>query len=82
MPRPCPYPFALFSLILNPLKNEQAKDVIAYPDNSYLVLILPNSILALDIGFYICKKLSKTLIILRQSVNADIFIKGFSIAKI
>jgi hypothetical protein len=82
MPRPCPHPFALFSLVLNPLKNKQAKDAVAYLDNSYLVLTLPNSILALDVGFHIYGKLSKTLVTLKQGVNADIFVEGFSIAKI
>jgi hypothetical protein len=53
MPRPQRYPLALFSLKPN---NPRAYDVVAYPSNSHLVLILPDDdgALALDIGFNIC----------------------------
>jgi hypothetical protein len=62
MPRPS-YPLALFSLV--PVcGNERATRSVAYPDNIRYILILSNSIEALDIGFHIRGKLSTTLVIL------------------
>jgi hypothetical protein len=82
MPRPCPHPFALFSLVPDPPENERAKDVIAHPDNSHLVSTLPNGTLALDVGFHIRGKSSKTLATLGRGVDTDIFVEGSSIAKV
>jgi hypothetical protein len=83
MPRPYPHPhpLALFSLVPNN-ENKRAKDIVSYPNNSHLVLILSNSKLALDVGFHIYRKSSKTLITLGHSINTNIYIKGSSIIKI
>jgi hypothetical protein len=81
MPRPCPHPLALFSLVPDN-ENERAKDAIAYLDNSHLVSTLPNGKLALDVGFHIRGKSSKTLVTLGRGINADIYVEGSSIAKI
>jgi len=78
----CFYFLFFIFFILDPFENERAKNVIAYPDNNYLILILSNNILAFDISFYIRGKLSKIFIILGRGIDADIFVKGFSIAKI
>jgi hypothetical protein len=72
----------LFSLVPDPPENERAKDVIAHPDNSHLVSTLPNGTLALDVGFHIRGKSSKTLATLGRGVDADIFVEGSSIAKV
>ncbi|PVH67874.1 hypothetical protein DL98DRAFT_442512, partial [Cadophora sp. DSE1049] len=80
-PCPYPYPLTLFSLIPNN-KNKRAKDIISYPNNSHLILILSNSKIALDISFYIRKKSSKALVTLRYNINTNIYIKGSSIIKI
>jgi hypothetical protein len=80
MPHP-PYSLALFSLVLKP-GNKQAEGIISNLDNSYLVSTVSNGKLALDVSFYICRKLSKTLAILGREVNTDIYIEGSSITKI
>jgi len=81
MPWPCPHPLALFSLC-PVLENKQAEQAISHPDNSYYVLTLSNSVLALDISFHICRKSSKTLATLGCGIDADIYIERSSIAKI
>lgn len=75
------YLLALFSFVSD-LENKQAEYIVSYLDNSYYISILSDSILVLDIGFYIYRKLSKTLVILEQSINIDIYIKSYNIAKI
>jgi hypothetical protein len=79
---PCPsYPLTLFSLI--PVYgNERATRSVAYLDNIRYVLILSNSIEALDVGFHIRGKLSTTLVILGRGIKADIYIEGSSIIKV
>ncbi len=81
MYRPYPHPLALFSLC--PVyENERAERVVSYLDNSHHVLTLSDSALALDVGFYIHRKSSKTLTTLGRDLDADIYIKGSSITKI
>jgi hypothetical protein len=81
MPRPCPHPLALFSL--RPARrNERAERIIAHPDNIHNISILPNGTLALDVGFHIRGKSSKTLATLGRGVDADIYITGSGTAKI
>ena len=72
----------MFSLVSDPSENERAKDAIAHPDNSHLVLTLLNGPLAFDVGFHICGKSFKTLATLVRVVDVDIFVEGSSIAKI
>jgi len=81
IPRPYYHPFTLFSLYLI-YRNERAKRVVSYLDNSYYILTLFNSTLAFNVSFYIYKKLSTTFTTLKQGVKADIYIKGFSTTKI
>jgi hypothetical protein len=81
MPRPCPHPLALFSLRPD-LGNERAERVVSHPDNSHYVSTLSDSTLALDVGFYICRKSSTTLATLGRCVEADIYVEGSSIAKV
>ena len=81
MPRPCPHPLALFSLVPDD-ENKRAKDVVSHPNNSNLVSTLSNGKLALDVGFHIHGKSSKTLATLGRGINTDIYVEGSSIAKI
>jgi len=82
MPRPSPHSLAPFSLRPKP-EYERAKRVVAHPDNSHLVSISPkNGVLALDVGFHIRGKSSKSLATLGRGPDADIYVEGFSIAKI
>jgi hypothetical protein len=80
MPR-LPYPLALFFLFPY-CDNKRAKRAVAYPDNIYYILILPDNIKALNISFHIQGKLFITLITLGQSVKANIYLKGSNIAKV
>ncbi len=80
MPRHCPHPLALFSLI--PVRgNDRAKDVVANSANSHLVSKLSNGALALDIGFHIRSKSSDTLATLGRS-DTDIILEGSSIGRV
>ncbi|KAI4119822.1 MAG: hypothetical protein LQ338_007227, partial [Usnochroma carphineum] len=79
MPRPCPHPLALFSLL--PI-NERAKNAISHPDNRHLVSTLSDGELALDVGFHIRGKSTNTLATLGRGIDADIYVEGSSIAKI
>jgi hypothetical protein len=81
MPRPCPHPLALFSLVPDP-ENERAKRAVAHSDNSHNVSTLSDGTLALDVGFHIRGKSSTTLATLGRGVDADIYVEGSSIAKI
>jgi hypothetical protein len=76
-----PHPLALFSLA--PVSgNERAERIVSHQDNSHLVSTLTNGTLALDVGFHIHGKSSKTLVTLGRGVDADIYVEGSSIAKI
>jgi hypothetical protein len=81
MPRPYHHPLALFSL--RPIRgNERAERVVSHPDNSHHVSTLSDGTLALDVGFHIRGKSSKTLTTLGRGVDADIYVEGSSIAKV
>jgi hypothetical protein len=80
MPLPRPHPLALFSLVPKP-GNERAERIVAHPDNNHLVSTLSNGKLALDVGFHISGKSSKTLAKLGRGIEADIYVEGSSIAK-
>ena len=81
MARPYPHPLALFSL--RPFEgNKRAKHIVSYLNNDHNVLTLSNGTLALDVGFYLYRKLSKTLIILERGIDADIYIEGSSISRV
>jgi len=76
----CSHSLALFSLL--PVRgNERAERVVSHPDNSHHVSTLSDGALALDVGFRIRGKSSKTLATLERGVEADIYVEGFSIAK-
>ena len=80
MPCSCLYLLALFSLVPDP-ENNQAKDVVAYSANSYLVSILSDGILALDIGFHICSRSCNTFATLGCN-DTDIILVGRSIGRV
>jgi hypothetical protein len=81
MARPCPHPLALFSL--RPFEgNERAERLVSHPNNDYNVSILSNGILALDVGFHLCGKSSKTLVILGRGVDADIYVERSGISRV
>jgi hypothetical protein len=80
MPRP-PHPLSLFSLVPK-LGNKRAKRAVAHLDNIHYVSTLSNSVQALNVSFHIRSKLSTTLATLRRGVEADIYVEGFSIAKV
>jgi hypothetical protein len=72
---------ALFSL--RPVRgNERAERVVSHQDNSHYVSTLSDGALALDDGFHIRVKSSKTLATLGRGVEADIYVEGSSIAKV
>lgn len=71
MPRPCPNPLALFSLVP---ENKRAKDAVAHPSNSYLVsTVSKDGTLALDIGFHIRSQSCNTLATLGRN-DTDIIL--------
>lgn len=79
MPRP--HPLALFSL--RPVcGNERAERTVSHPDNIHHFSTLSGGEGALDVGFHIRGKTSKTLATLGRGVDADIYVEGSSIAKI
>jgi len=80
-PRPHPHPLALFSLVPLP-ENERAERVVSHPSNSHHVSTLFDGTLALDVGFHIRGKSSKTLATLGRGVDVDIYVEGFSIARV
>jgi hypothetical protein len=63
-------------------KNERAERLITYLNNGYNVLILSHSTLALDVGFYLRGKSSKTLVILGRGINTNIYVEGSSILRV
>ncbi len=65
-----------FSVIPEPPENQRAKHIITHPDNSQLVSTLPNGTPALDVGFHIRGKSSKTLATSGRGIEADIFVEG------
>jgi hypothetical protein len=71
----------LFSLV--PYKgNKRAERVVSHPDNSHLLSTLPSGVQALDVGFHIRGKSSKTLATIGRGVEADIFVEGSAISKV
>lgn len=74
-------PLGLFSLVPMP-RNERAEYIVSHPNNIQHVATLPDGKEALDVGFPIRGKSSTTLATLGRSPEADIYIKGSSIAKI
>jgi hypothetical protein len=81
MARPCPHPLALFSLV--PFEgNERAERIVAHSNNDHNVSTLPNGTLALDVGFHLHGKSSKTLATLGRGVDADIYVEGSGIARV
>src|ERR1700722_18624130 len=87
MPHPNPHPFALFSLIP---ANDQARGVLAHPNNSHLVSLIPGLTgpeypegieRGLSIGFHIGSKSRYTLATLGRN-GADITIEGSNISRI
>lgn len=81
MARPCPHPLALFSLC--PFEgNEQAEHIVSHSNNDHNILTLSNGTLALNVGFHLYGKSSKTLAILGQGINANIYVKGSGIARV
>lgn len=81
MPGPCPHPLALFSL--HPVADsERAKAAFSHPDNDHLVSRSSDGNLALNIGFHIRGKSSKTLATLGRGFDADIYVEGSNIARI
>ena len=79
MPRP--HPLALFSL-LPVCGNERAERPVSHPDNIHHVSTLSSGVEALDVGFHIRGKSSKTLATLGRGIDADIYVEGSSTAKI
>lgn len=53
-------------------ENERAKNAVSHSDNSHLVSKLSDGTLALDVGFHIRGRSSKTLATLGRGVDADI----------
>lgn len=81
MARPCPHPLALFSL--RPCEgNERAERLVSHPNNDHNVSTLSNGALALDVGFHLRGKSSKTLATLGRGVDADIYVEGSGISRI
>ena len=81
MARPCPHPLALFSL--HPLEgNERAERIVSHSNNGHNVSTLSNGTLALDVGFHLHGKLSKTLATLGRGVDADIYVEGSDISRV
>lgn len=84
MPRPSPHPFALFSLV--PV-NDRAHAVLAHPNNSHLVSLIPDLKgpkgieCGLNVGFHIGSKSRHTLATLGRN-GADIIVEGSSISRI
>ena len=87
MPRPSPHPSALFSLIP---ANDQTHAVLAHPNNSHLVSLIPDLIgpqypggiaCGLNIGFHIGSKSRYTLATLGRN-GADIIVEGSNISRI
>ncbi|EEH06284.1 serine/threonine-protein kinase ppk11 [Histoplasma capsulatum G186AR] len=82
MPRPCPHPLALFSLV--PLEN-RARAALDHPDNSHLVSTFNdengNQVAGIDIGFHIGSTSRYTLATLGRS-GADVTVEGSSISRI
>jgi len=81
MARPCPHPLALFSLF--PYDgNERAKRLVPHPNNNHNVSTLSDGTLALDVGFHLRGKSSKTLATLGRGVDADIYVEGSGISRV
>jgi hypothetical protein len=80
MARPCPHPLALFSL--RPFENERAERLVSHPNNDHNASTLSNGALALDVGFHLRGKSSKTLATLGRGVNADIYVEGSGISRV
>ncbi|KAF2258233.1 kinase-like protein [Lojkania enalia] len=81
MARPCPHPLALFSL--RPYhKNERAERLVAHSNNSHNVSTLSDSTLALDVGFHLHGKSSKTLVTLGRGVDTDIYLEGSGVSRV
>ncbi|EER36541.1 calcium/calmodulin-dependent protein kinase [Histoplasma capsulatum H143] len=82
MPRPCPHPLALFSLV--PLEN-RARAALDHPDNSHLVSTFNdddgNQVAGIDIGFHIGSTSRYTLATLGRS-GADVTVEGSGISRI
>lgn len=81
MARPCPHPLALFSLF--PYKgNERAERLVSHSNNNHNVSTLSDGTLALDVGFHLRGKSSKTLATLGRGVDADIYVEGSGISRV
>lgn len=76
-----PHSLALFTLV--PFNgNQRAQDAVAHPENSHHVSTTPQGVKGLDVGFQIRGKSSTTLATIGRGMEADIFVGGFSIAKV
>ncbi|KAN0073555.1 hypothetical protein V8E54_008775, partial [Elaphomyces granulatus] len=72
---------ALFSL--RPYhKNERAERLVAHSNNGHNVSTLSDGTLALDVGFHLRGKSSKTLATLGRGVDADIYVEGSGISRV
>ena len=56
--------------------------MVIHPDNQHNVSTLDGETLALDVGFHLRGRSSKTLAVIGRGIDADIYVEGSDIAKI
>ena len=62
--------------------NERAERIVSHSNNDHHVSTLSNGTLALDVGFHLHGKSSRTLATLGRGFDADIYVEGSSISRV